>query len=45
MVGGESVLLDTYPIVEELREKHPKQLKVLTETLVQFSHKIVYNNE
>ena len=28
--GGESVLVDTYPVVEELRRKHPKQFEVLT---------------
>ena len=32
--GGESILLDTYPIVEELRRKHPKQFDTLTRVSV-----------
>ena len=28
--GGESIIIDTYPIIEEFRIKHPKQFDVLT---------------
>ena len=28
--GGESIVVDTYPVIEELREKYPKQFEVLT---------------
>ena len=28
--GGESILVDSYPVLEELRQKHPKQFEVLT---------------
>ena len=28
--GGESILVDSYPVLEELRKKHPKQFDVLT---------------
>ena len=28
--GGESILLDTYPVVEEMRRKYPKQFDTLT---------------
>ena len=28
--GGESILLDAYPVVEEMRRKHPKQFDTLT---------------
>ena len=28
--GGESTFLDAYPVVEELRRKHPKHFEVLT---------------
>ena len=29
--GGESILVDSYPVLEELRKKHPKQFEVLTQ--------------
>ena len=28
--GGESIMLDIFPVVEELRAKHPKHFEVLT---------------
>ena len=28
--GGESILLDAYPVVEEMRKTHPKQFEILT---------------
>ena len=28
--GGENTVVDAYPVVEELRRKHPKQFEVLT---------------
>ena len=28
--GGESILLDAYAVVEEMRRKHPKQFDTLT---------------
>ena len=28
--GGESILLDAFPVVEELRAKHPEPFDVLT---------------
>ena len=28
--GGESIIVDTYPVLQELRQKHPKQFEVLT---------------
>ena len=27
--GGESILLDTYPVLEELRQKHPEHFATL----------------
>ena len=29
--GGESVLLDAYPVVLEMREKYPKEFETLTQ--------------
>ena len=28
--GGESLILDAFPVLEELREKHPEQFEILT---------------
>jgi len=30
IIGGESLLLDSYPIVEELRKNYPEQFNTLT---------------
>lgn len=30
VVGGESILLDAYPVVLEMREKYPKEFDTLT---------------
>ena len=29
--GGESIMLDMFPVVEELRTKHPEHFEVLTQ--------------
>ena len=28
--GGESIIVDTYPVIKQLRKEHPKQFEVLT---------------
>lgn len=40
IVGGETILLDAYPIVEELRTKYPKHFKVLTNVFVRFKNRV-----
>ena len=30
IIGGESLLLDTYPVLEELRNNYPEQFHILT---------------
>ena len=30
IIGGESLLLDTYPVLEEMRVQHPKEFHKLT---------------
>lgn len=34
--GGESILLDCYPVVKEMREKYPKHFDTLTKVPVTF---------
>lgn len=41
--GGESVLVDAYPVVEEIRQKHPKQFNTLTRVPVPFG--LIVNRE
>ena len=43
VVGGESVLLDSYPIVEELRKNHPLQFDVLTKTQIRLKNRMVFD--
>ena len=43
VVGGESVLLDGYPIVEELRKNHPVQFDVLTKTPIRLKNRIIFD--
>ncbi len=30
MEGGESIIVDAYPVIENLRKEYPKQFEVLT---------------
>ena len=39
--GGESLLLDLYPIVSELKKKHPREFETLTKVPVTFQRKIM----
>ena len=41
MEGGENILLDLYPIVQELRKAHPHHFDTLTKVPAQFQ-KIAY---
>ena len=34
--GGESIMLDAYPVVKEMREKYPRQFDTLTKVPVTF---------
>lgn len=36
--GGVSTVLDAYPVVEELRMRHPKQFDTLTKVPVRFKN-------
>ena len=36
VVGGESLLLDSYPVLEEMRTQHPKEFDTLTRIPAKF---------
>ena len=40
--GGMSVVLDAYPVVEEMRRKHSKQFDTLTRVPVRYARKQSY---
>ncbi|XP_065882702.1 gamma-butyrobetaine dioxygenase-like isoform X2 [Dysidea avara] len=44
IIGGESLLLDTYPVLEELRNNYPEQFHILTRVPATFQ-KIHYKRE
>ncbi len=39
--GGESILLDLYPIVKEIQTNHPKSFEILTSAPVTFQRIIM----
>ena len=39
--GGETLVLDTFPVLEELREKHPKQFEILSTIPASFQRKTI----
>ena len=43
VVGGESVLLDGYSVVEELRQKYPVEFDVLTKTSIRFKNRMIFD--
>ena len=41
--GGVSELLDGYGVVEEMRENHPAQLEILSETPIEFKNRVIFD--